>query len=268
MIDVCRFEFKELLESTEQRLAECERELIKCPDGYLASRDVDNPKVVAPYKHCFKKGGKDASNAVGEDDPVMYALARKKYLQNEKRILESNISVLQHAMKNYKDPTPENVMQTLRRVYAGLPEKYFLPPFSRESLDWMLEPYERDMTYSQHNVIPTSLGIKVKSKSERDILEELLSFGLPTRSEEIIYSGPYKLAPDFTIKRPSDGELIYWEHFGRMDDPKYRSSFMWKLKEYEKMGIYPGKNLIITFEGDGQFLSIAEIHEIIKSKIL
>ena len=268
MIDVCRFDFTEMIESTKQRLDECERELQECPDGYLTGFRSDDNNGEKRYRHCFKVGDRESSNSIAINDDLLFKLARKKYLQNEKRILENNIAILNRAVKNYVDPTPENVRQTLRQVYAGLPEKYYLPPFSRESLDWMLEPYERDMTYARHNVIPTSLGIKVKSKTERDILEALLGFGLPTRSEEILNSGRYKLAPDFTIKRPSDGELIYWEHFGRMDDPKYRQSFIWKLREYEKLGIYPGKNLIITFEGDGHFLSIAEIHEIIKSKLL
>ena len=63
-------------------------------------------------------------------------------------------------------------------------------------------------------------------------------------------------------------KVVFWEHLGLMSNPRYRKTFRWKLDEYESVGIYPGKNLIITFEGDGHFLSSSEIEEIIKSKIL
>ena len=132
----------------------------------------------------------------------------------------------------------------------------------------MNEPFDRDMTYAKYNVIPTSLGFKVKSKGERDIIERMVNYAVPLHHEEIIHVDYHKIAPDITFKRPSNGEIGYWEHFGRMYDPKYRTNFFWKIEQLEKIGIYPGKNLIITFEGDGQFLSIAEIDEIIKSKIL
>ena len=43
-------------------------------------------------------------------------------------------------------------------------------------------------------------------------------------------------------------EEIYWEHFGMMDDPNYVENAMQKLMLYQQNGIFPGEQLIITFE--------------------
>ena len=65
----------------------------------------------------------------------------------------------------------------------------------------------------------------------------------------------------------SNGEFVYWEHFGKMNDANYRRNYYWKMPMFEKVGIIPGKNLIVTFEGGGQYLSNAEIKAIINSKL-
>ena len=51
--------------------------------------------------------------------------------------------------------------------------------------------------------------------------------------------------PDFTIMLP-DGTLIYWEHFGMMENPKYQEDNYRRLQKYLSNGIYPPKNLIMT----------------------
>ncbi len=53
--------------------------------------------------------------------------------------------------------------------------------------------------------------------------------------------------PDFTIKRPRDGRLIFWEHFGMVNDDRYMEGNRKKLTEYESVGIVPWENLIITY---------------------
>ena len=57
---------------------------------------------------------------------------------------------------------------------------------------------------------------------------------------------------------------IYWEHFGRMDDPVYAKSAGAKLQQYFVNGIIPGEQLIITFETKENPLSIETIESVVQ----
>lgn len=41
---------------------------------------------------------------------------------------------------------------------------------------------------------------------------------------------------------------MYWEHLGMMDDSNYVENALQKIALYEQNGIFPGKNLILTYE--------------------
>ena len=70
--------------------------------------------------------------------------------------------------------------------------------------------------------------------------------------------------PDFTIKHPKTGKIYYWEHFGRMDDPKYAQNAISKLESYIKNGIIPDIDLISTYETKEHPLDYEMIEKIVK----
>ena len=96
---------------------------------------------------------------------------------------------------------------------------------------------------------PTRRGEWVKFKSEMMIADTLFEFGIPYE-----YEKPVKLkngktvAMDFYIHNNVSGANIYWEHFGRMNDPEYVAEFLWKKRAYAESGIVEGRNFIVTFE--------------------
>ena len=53
--------------------------------------------------------------------------------------------------------------------------------------------------------------------------------------------------------------MVYHEHMGLLDDDEYRYHGFRKIAEYSKNGIFSGKNLIITIEGNGCPLNIRDI---------
>ena len=57
---------------------------------------------------------------------------------------------------------------------------------------------------------------------------------------------------------------IYWEHDGKMDDSAYAKSAVRKIDTYQKNGIYPGENLILTFETSDIPLSTRTIQEMVR----
>jgi len=48
----------------------------------------------------------------------------------------------------------------------------------------------------------------------------------------------------------------------------YRRRNLRKLNEYRRNGIYPGKNLIVTYEEDGSYLNVKEIREMVKEILI
>ena len=70
--------------------------------------------------------------------------------------------------------------------------------------------------------------------------------------------------PDFTLLRVKTREEVYLEHFGLLDDEEYLYKNLQKLDEYRDNGIYPGKNLIFTYETGDNPLYIRGIRAMLK----
>ena len=52
---------------------------------------------------------------------------------------------------------------------------------------------------------------------------------------------------------------VYWEHLGRMDDSGYAEMAVKKIDMYEQHGIYPGENLILTYETKKYPLNLKQV---------
>ena len=70
---------------------------------------------------------------------------------------------------------------------------------------------------------------------------------IPYRYEEVIQLVEVTISPDFTIKHPVTGQIYYWEHFGKMDDPIYAKNVCDKIQLYISHGIIPSVQLITTY---------------------
>jgi len=115
----------------------------------------------------------------------------------------------------------------------------------------------------------TERGEQVRSKSEKILADKLYSLQIPYR-----YEYPLKLKrfgtvyPDFTLLKISTKEEIYLEHFGMMDDSEYSKKAVAKLQEYAKNNIYPGKNLLVTYETLSTSLDMNSVENMLKEFIL
>ena len=95
----------------------------------------------------------------------------------------------------------------------------------------------------------TAKGERVRSKSEVMIADLLNKETIPYRYEYPLYLKGFDLVyPDFTVLNVKKRKEIYWEHFGMMDDSEYVEKAMKKITVYAQNGIFPGINLIVTFE--------------------
>ena len=60
---------------------------------------------------------------------------------------------------------------------------------------------------------------------------------------------------------------MYWEHFGMIDNPEYFQKYMKKLEVYTQNEIYPGNQLIMTFETKEKPLTLEEIDKVIQKNL-
>lgn len=69
--------------------------------------------------------------------------------------------------------------------------------------------------------------------------------------EELLLAGGNKWYPDFKVRRPRDGKIIIWEHFGMLDDVDYAVENQEKLIIYMEYGFRLLDNLIVTYDERG-----------------
>lgn len=115
----------------------------------------------------------------------------------------------------------------------------------------------------------TERGERVRSKSEKILADKLFAMGIPYRYEYPLKMKGYgTIYPDFTILKVSSRTEVYLEHFGMMDDPQYCQKAVLKLQTYARNHIYPGKNLLVTFETLQTPLDMKSVEEMLRQFVL
>ena len=236
----------------------------QCPDGSLISRKNRDGS------YSFFQSVKDADGKKKEvylrksDIKIAKGLAAKEYAQarlkdvlKEKRIMEGNLSLAQN----------EKEADRFLRIHPGA-ATLVLPMLKNKTLfaeQWRNASYVRSTTYPEDLKFSTVIpGLKVRSKAEGDILERMVYYDVPFRYEEELVINGIAYHPDFTCLNTETNQIFYWEHQGRWDDYDYVRRLQNRNLEYQKMGIIPWKNLIITTETEDQPLDILWVDKIIQ----
>lgn len=245
-------------------LEEQKKELSRLPEGRLTFR---NEKGHIEFVHSIKDPSTDCiiRRGITKDSFRVRQLARKKYLETSIDMLENEIRCIKKYLSRSIEPTAGNILKNLPQRYKNLPEMYFFPQ-AEDKDAWADEKYEMNGFEPEKKIHITSRGLHVRSKGEAAICEKLYEFKVPFRYEQMLYIENRSFSPDFTIKTRSS--IIYWEHCGMMNIARYRSNNKWKLSMYEKAGIVPWKNLIITYDMEDGGLNMAAIEGEIRNKIL
>lgn len=114
---------------------------------------------------------------------------------------------------------------------------------------WQEVSYQGKTFDMDASEIFTNRGERVRSKSEKMIADKLFEMGIPYRYEYPVQLKGYgTIYPDFTILNTNLRKEIILEHLGMMDNPEYCIKALEKIQTYEKNGIFPGEQLLLTFE--------------------
>lgn len=255
-----------VLRDYENLLESCRKEFDSLPEGHL-SWGRENGKVFYLYEKKNEKSGKRGRQRIKEGNDLIRQLARKKYLEKFIPQLSKEADRLRKFIGGRIDVDPAQIIDSMKGVYSTLPEKYFFGDKMRDGEKWAQAPYRMSDYRPDEKKQTTSRGLHVRSKSELLIAEKLYEFDIPFRYEELIRIAGRQYAPDFTILKRS-GDLFYWEHMGLMENQNYRYKNKLKLAAYERAGIMPWRNLIITYDEYDGGINLAVIESEIRNRLL
>lgn len=235
-------------------------------------RNLPKGKIVFSHtgKYCkwYQSDGKNKVYIPKKDRHLAEALALKKYLLLQLEDISSRKEIIDNCLNH------QNIeMRTAEKLLAESSEyqKLLSPYFANKSKileEWKRADYKKNQKHPEHLQHKSISGNVLRSKSEVLIDIMLYTNRISYHYEELIQLGNKTIAPDFTIKHPTTGEIFYWEHFGMMDDPAYVKNACDKIRLYSLNGIIPSKQLILTYETKDYPLSPNEVKKIIEDYFL
>ena len=241
-MNIVKEQLEEILNKTKKDYEKVNNELLSAPDGSLINCKVNGK---SSYLKSMTVDGLKCRRSINKNTSEIKAYARKAYVSKASGVLESNITVLERAINKIADYSPEALINQMPRAYQKLPIEYFYADstFGEEWGDWRRSEalmrhaewarakYDKSDLYPENLIHRTSLGFKVRSKSELLIVEKRAEYDIVPRYEQILYLGSFTFVPDFTFL-DSEGEEFYWEHAGLMDDLRYQASHKKKMELY------------------------------------
>jgi len=241
-----------------------EKRLQEFPEGSLR---VSNNKGFPRYYHIRHLNDTRGQYIVKENIDLAKQLAQKDYTQKLYKKVTAELADINRYLNHHTPNELEQVyinMNTYRKALVTpevIPDEMFVQ-------EWEQESYNANPYYPEQRVYSTKKDELVRSKSEVMLADMYYEMGIPYRYEaELVLKDGKKKYPDFTLLKTSTREIIYHEHFGLLDDEEYRQTNLAKLEEYRKNGIYPGKNLILTYEAEGCYLNMKDVKKMVKEII-
>jgi hypothetical protein len=247
---------KQLMWKLQNEHKEAFNELSMLPEGSLYQLKHNERTF---YYHLVGKGKEKTKTGITKNTKLIYQLARKEYLLIAMNKQETGMKQIKKisAKMNF-DSWHEAAEEASRKFPALATEIFFLG-----------EQYEKRLNYSSpmfadNTIHRTQRGVKVRSKSELFIADMLEAQELPYQYEIELPYNEYHFCPDFTVIRPRDGKVIFWEHFGMTHDSEYLKKMDLKLEKYRNMGIRPWDNLIISYDKEDGSLDAGVIRSLIE----
>ena len=269
----------EILLQLEKKKADSYRTEIKMyPEGCLHIIAVSGEAY-------FQQIVKGKGRGITHDIDLVYKLARKRYLQlrvkeQEQMILRIGVLTgISRRKRKLAKQQPFSPVEKLLDKYGRAGLEILRITCDPKQYRWVKQEYRKNTKNPEQLIYETYSGIKVRSKSEQTIGNELEIKGIPYRYEpeiklamgwmegvEWLIQGNYKAVyPDFVIMT-EDGTFIIWEHLGRIDLEEYRKHNMEKISAYRQNGVCDDEHLILSFEKDME--KTETIRRIIAKRVL
>jgi len=168
-------------------------------------------------------------------------LSEKRLAEEKLCMYERELDAINRFLASY--PSDEERIMSAKKNAAFL---NLTKP--KTALSWQNEPFETNTSFPENLKHPSPSGHMLRSKSECLIDMALFNRNIPFRYECKLDFDFQCVYPDFTIYNEATDEFKYWERFGMMDDARYRKKALEKEEFYYSQGLFPGNDLIFTYE--------------------
>lgn len=228
-----------------QNVCEKKAESLKhVPEGTIYVRQRKNSSVWR-----FKAKGEKGNGAYLSKKQTQLArqLAQKQYDQQVLRYGQEELKILTKLNQFYAGTCIDKIYGN----YSEARQSLVVPviPSDKQFIDQFLSAQASPLPFMPNDQIyKTVRGEMMRSKSEVIISDRLANAGIVYIYEPVLTIGNEIKRPDFGCLNLRLRRIIYWEHFGMMDDPDYAEKAVAKLTQYAKNGYILGYNLIITME--------------------
>jgi hypothetical protein len=254
-VDTIRI-LEEKSKSLRERAYKSKDEAANLPDGYILCKKTDGkPRL---YRRIKLANSKYKDSYLGKaDEELKRQLAKRMFLEKmtdaqikSAELIDRSVQLLKQAeatcsAKKVLDQLPEGVeafVDVSEKVDQGKIEKFMDVP--------------SNMMKNPHKIntgLITKQGEEVRSKSELIIANMLFDAGIPYHYELILAFDAQPgfmdvVYPDFTAMNIRTGKVMYWEHFGMMDNQQYFNEYVRKMENYSAYGYLPGRDVILSFE--------------------
>ena len=248
-----KFRLEEIFKTVKNRLEHS-------PEGHLRLSKSHNQ---IQYYCCTEE--KKSGNYIPKQDILLAKqLAQKSYDEKILKLAEKRIKQIEKLVKDYSDDELEQIYLKEHATRQKLIEPVE-PTWEQKLNEWKAKEYKGKDFQEGLPVILTEKGERVRSKSEKIMADYFYRNGIEYKYECPLYlKGTGMVYPDFTFLSRKTGEEMYWEHNGRVDDPKYARRMVNKINAYEYNGIFAGERLILTFETEQTILNTKKIEQLVK----
>ena len=256
-------DLKSRLTLVRKIIAFCEKQLKESPAGRLRIMNQGN----TIYYYHVNGNDKNGKSIDRNDQQLIRSLAQKAYLQSILKKAVEEEKLLSRFVDYYDSDELTEIYRSCSQDRKDLISPVLLPDEEYKA-KWQAQTYKHKEIDETLPVYETIKGEHVRSKSEQLIADRLYFAGIPYKYECPIVFGDAVLHPDFTILRMSDRCELYYEHFGKMDDPAYANKNNRRINLYSKNGLILGDRLFITMETSVTPLDIRTVDRLIKSKFI
>ncbi len=258
---------KEILRLMKEREAKLKKAIAKAelergsfPEGRLR---ISNSNNRPRYYKMMQSGDTKGEYIVKEKRYEAKVLAQKDYNRHFLRIAKEELERLQQNIRYFSEENADLLFQNLTENRKKLITPY-IPTDEQYAQEWQAKDFKPNPYMPEKKIYATNRGEMVRSKSEAILADMLYDLGIPYQYEKPLrLKGGRVVYPDFTLLQVYARKEIYFEHFGLLEDEEYLRNALAKLDEYRGSGIYPGKNLIFTYETQNSPLDIKGIRKML-----
>ncbi len=238
---------KQRIDVLKKAIKTAEKDVSRFPEGRMRVSQTANQ---VRYYHVKSNDDHSGTYITSANRDLVKLLAQKDYNKRFLRESRAELTILENALHVLHKENADMVYNNLDPRRKRLVVPYIITDEIYEK-QWRAQTYKENPYMPEAKIYDTRNGEKVRSKTEAILADMFFESGIPYRYEQaLILQNNTVRYPDFTLLKTRTREEIYLEHFGLLDDEEYREKCMHKLDEYRNSGIFPGKNLLITYESN------------------